>query len=276
MQKLTRLLSSRLYKVDYELYSDSKYRLIEEFPINSSTRHSSHIGSGSQRAMPTGNRVKVRSRHLSMQGNIRLGGGSRGTSGRPLSSSDGQLIDPTVDTAEPTPEGSVSTILRNLSSASLSDLANTFKTDRKSTNLTSVPDEDAEDEEDGAKAKFKQKITPASSIHSSSNILPGNASIGKRSNTNTSSNSQTGSVGEKSAGRRTISIQQLDTLWQDSGSKLLNFVHHGDSVTHPQPSVSKPVFAKEEEKKVESDRKSTSSSIDECSTKVTYKGFRIE
>lgn len=284
MQKLTRLLSSRLYKVDYELYSDSRYRLIEEFPAptNSSNRHSSHFGTGG-RAMSgvVGNRVKVRSRHLSMQGNPRHGGSpKRGASGRPLSTcgSDGQLTDmkqqdKQIDTVEPTPEGSVSTILRNLSSASISELASTFKTDRKSTNLTSVPDEDAEDEEDNGKVKFKNKPagtnTPASSIHSTSNILPGTASIGKRSNTNTSGNSLAGSVGEKSVGRRTISIQQLDTLWQDSGSKLLNFVHHGDNTTNPQPSVSKAISTKDEEKKVEWDRKSTSSSLDDGSNKVS-------
>ncbi|GAA5798646.1 hypothetical protein HPULCUR_004051 [Helicostylum pulchrum] len=285
MQKLTRLLSSRLYKVDYELHSDNRHRLIEEFSTGSniSNRYSSHFGSGGRAMSGGSNRVKVRSRHLSMQGNPRHGGSpKRGASGRPLSAcgSEGQLTDmkPSdkhVDPVDPTPEGSVSTILRNLSSASLSELANTFKTDRKSTNLTSVPDEELEEEsEENIKIKFGLKTmkpstsnTPASSINSgSSNALPINNSVGKRSNTNNSGNSLTGSVGEKSVGRRTISIQQLDTLWQDSGSKLLNFVHHGEN-NHPQPTLSKVLPVKDEEKKVDWDRRSTTSSIDEISNK---------
>lgn len=289
MQKLTRLLSSRLYKVDYELHSDNRHRLIEEFSTGSniSNRYSSHFGSGGRAMSGGSNRVKVRSRHLSMQGNPRHGGSpKRGASGRPLSAcgSEGQLTDmkPSdkhVDPVDPTPEGSVSTILRNLSSASLSELANTFKTDRKSTNLTSVPDEELEEEsEENIKIKFGLKTmkpstsnTPASSINSgSSNALPINNSVGKRSNTNNSGNSLTGSVGEKSVGRRTISIQQLDTLWQDSGSKLLNFVHHGEN-NHPQPTLSKVLPVKDEEKKVDWDRRSTTSSIDEISNKVNKK-----
>jgi hypothetical protein len=331
MQKLTRLLSARLYKVEYELYSDNRYRLIEEFPssaTSSSNRYSTHfggnnnsgngLGSGSGgRALSGGpivgsssnsNRVKVRSRHLSMQGNPRHHGGSpstkRGASGRPISScgSEGQLtdmkqqqekqtlvVDNSNSTAvqEPQPEGSVSTLLRNLSSASLSDIANTFKTDRKSTNLSSVPDEvEVEDEEDGAiggKQNLKFGIkniipassfsnTPTGSIHSASNIMPSSTSIGKRSNTNNSGsslngNGTTNSTGEKGVGRRTISIQQLDTLWQDSGSKLLNFVHHGDTISPPQPSASKAIPAKEEDKK-EWDNRSRSSSVDDNSAKV--------
>lgn len=354
MQKLTRLLSARLYKVEYELYSDNRYRLIEEFPNSatpSNNRFSTHFGinnnsgggSGSGRALSGGaivgntNRVKVRSRHLSMQGNPRHHGGSPplskrvGASGRPLSAcgSDGQLTDIkhqqqqekqslVIDNnqqqqqqqqQEPAPEGSVSTLLRNLSTASLSDIANTFKTDRKSTNLSSVPDEaeiEEEHEESGATSSSsgKQNLkfgikniipaasfsnTPSGSIHSTSNIMPSSASIGKRSNTNTSSgsslnggtgsgsgggsgnanNGTTSSAGEKSVGRRTISIQQLDTLWQDSGSKLLNFVHHGDNSSPPQPSsaASKAIPFKDEEKK-EWDNRSRSSSIDDNSAKV--------
>lgn len=286
MQKLTRLLSSRLYKVDYELHTDNRYRLIEELP-NVSNRYSSQFGSGGRAMSGGSHRVKVRSRHLSMQGNPRHGSSpKRAASGRPLSAcgSEGQLTEPKPqdkDAVDPTPEGSVSTILRNLSSASLSELANTFKTDRKSTNLTSVPDEEAEEEEEEEEGKPKFGIkhvkpapsfstTPASSIHSNSNVLPMNASIGKRSNTNNSGGSLAGSVGEKSVGRRTISIQQLDTLWQDSGSKLLNFVHHGDT-NHAQTTHAKSVPQKEEEKKVEWDRKSATSSIDEISNKVKKK-----
>lgn len=327
MQKLTRLLSFRLYKVEYELYSDSKYRLIEEFPSASSNtpsnnnRYSTHFGSGG-RAMSGivgSNRVKVRSRHLSMQGkkNPRQQGGGGEVSlnkGRPLSScrSEGQLLTSDANQQEkqshvdnsnnvsnstnvaaantanaagveqhPAPEGSVSTILRNLSSASLSDIANTFKTDRKSTNLTSVPDEESEEGEEQGKqgVKFGKKnvmpstsfsSTPSSSIHSNSNIGPASSTMGKRSNTNNSGNSlnggTSGSTGEKNnSGRRTISIQQLDTLWQDSGSKLLNFVHHDNN---PQSNALKGASTKDEDKKMDWDRRSTASSIDEISTKV--------
>lgn len=351
MQKLTRLLSSRLYKVEYELYPETKCRLIEEFPSSansSSNRYSTHFSSNagsnnnsaggsntaSGRALSGvvgGNpRVKVRSRHLSMQGNPRHGGGSlkRGVSGRPLSAcgSEGQLTDMKPpekqqhgEPQEPQPEGSVSTILRNLSSASLSDIANTFKTDRKSTNLTaSVVDEEGEEEHayqvdenhEHAKQSIKFGIkkniipsasfsnTPSSSIHSSSNIQPSSTSIGKRSNTNNSGNSLTGGSsgnvasgggsgtslggghnpnngtssggGEKSVSRRAISIQQLDTLWQDSGSKLLNFVHHGDINASPQISSSKAGSKDEEKKGVIDWDHASGSSIEEMSTKVSY------
>ncbi|KAL9549835.1 hypothetical protein MBANPS3_005021 [Mucor bainieri] len=275
MQKLTRLLSSRLYKVEYELYPDTKYRLIEEFPssansnTSSSNRYSTHFNSSSNNifnsatsnntattttattggralsAVVGGNpRVKVRSRHLSMQGNPRHGGGKGGGAGagssslkrgtslarRPLSAcgTEGHLLTDMktpekqqhADTHEqPIPEGSVSTILRNLSSASLSDIANTFKTDRKSTNLTaSVVDEEGEDEDhegggggtrhSNIKFGIKKGIipsasfsnTPSSSIHSASNIQPSSTSIGKRSNTNNSGNSLTGGGNSISGG----------------------------------------------------------------------------
>lgn len=348
MQKLTRLLSSRLYKVEYDLYTETKFRLIEEFPSSANSnnnRYSAHFSSnnnGNVNNSSSGNnnnnngttggvggsnnsggnpRVKVRSRHLSMQGNPRHGGSlKRGSSGRPLSAcgSEGQLTDMKSQEKQyiepqeqPIPEGSVSTILRNLSSASLSDIANTFKTDRKSTNLaSSVVDEEGEeedqDEERGGghqepeaskqniKFGIKKNIissasfsnTPSSSIHSSSNIQPSSTSIGKRSNTNTSGNSLTGggsggsinggnvgtsasgTIGEKGVGRRAISIQQLDTLWQDSGSKLLNFVHHGDTDARPQINTSK-IASKDDEKKVFIDWDHASgSSIEEMSTKV--------
>ncbi|KAI9480932.1 MAG: hypothetical protein EXX96DRAFT_564755 [Benjaminiella poitrasii] len=261
MQKLTRLLSSRLYKVEYDLYSDTKYRFIEDFPASvlpaGANRYSAHIANiNSTTGRPT-NRSKVRSRHLSIQG--RPGGNTskRNTASnpasRPLSAcgSNGQLTE--VKPAEaPEPEGSVSTLLRNLSSASLTEIANTFKSDRKSTHLSSVMDEEnAEgDEESSTTKKFGIKsVMPVQQ--------PSNVSLGKRSNTN---NSGTSLTGEK--GRRAISIQQLDSLWQDSGSKLLNLVHHGD----PQPSTSKALPKEEEVKKTDMDHGSTSS-VDELSTK---------
>jgi hypothetical protein len=222
MQKLTRLLSSRLYKVEYELYPDTKYRLIEELPAASSNRYSTHFNansaagvssSGNSARLSSGShRSRSKSRHLSMQDKQ-----------EPLPQ-------------DPIPEGSVSTILRNLSSASLSDIANTFKADRKSTNLASVADEDDPD---------PKKQLPVSS----STKRPPPPTTDKN--------------------RRAISIQQLDTLWQDSGSKLLNFVHHGDINTNnpistPQPSLSK---VKDEKGGVDWDHTSASS-IEDISTKV--------
>ncbi|CEP09769.1 hypothetical protein [Parasitella parasitica] len=368
MQKLTRLLSSRLYKVEYELYSETKYRLIEEAPssANSNNRFSTHFANNTSGIMNSGanssniasnpvivsgggggsigasagralssvvggtGRVRSRSRHLSMQG-------KRGSSGRPLSAcfSEEQLTDIKMHEKQylepqeqPIPEGSVSSILRNLSSASLSDIANTFKTDRKSTNLTSsVVDEEGEEEDHHEPEYLKQSIkfglnkknvvpstsfsnTPSSSIHSSSNIQPATISLGKRSNTNNSGNSLTGgtagtgagagagagvgagagagigagsgasiggggsgnasgsggTIGERGIGRRAISIQQLDTLWQDSGSKLLNFVHHGDGSTTPQMNSSKATRDDEKKGIVDWDHAS-GSSIEEISTK---------
>ncbi|RCI03744.1 Ral GTPase-activating protein subunit alpha-2, partial [Rhizopus stolonifer] len=287
MQKLTRLLSSRLYKIDYELYPESKHRLMEEFNgsnINIGTRYSAHFnnannttGSNSRGHTGGGSRSKARLRHISMQ--------------------EKQALEATPET-----EGSMSNILRNLSSASLSDIANTFKTDRKSTNLALVLDEEAEEEEDANPAtsvKFGIKnIKPvnsssntpshASSGHSNTNhVQSSSASIGKRANANSSSHSltgrsastssnhataaansnhagntnATGTTGEKTVGRRTISIQQLDTLWQDSGSKLLNFVHHGDN-------TQSGIMKKDEDKKGMPDWDHASvSSIEEMSTK---------
>lgn len=220
MQKLTRLLSLRLYKVEYELYPDTKYRLIEELPNNrySSYNAISTTTSGSTnnsvRLSGTGsNRSRSKSRHLSMH-----------------EKSSNELIQPTQD--NPVPEGSVSTILRNLSSASLSDIANTFKADRKSTHLASVADE--EEEENDTVKKLP--------VHKKNLAEP--------------------STMDKN--RRAISIQQLDTLWQDSGSKLLNFVHHGDPTNLPPP-----VKVKEEKTEIES-----TSSIEELSTKVRRTLYR--
>jgi hypothetical protein len=281
MQKLTRLLSSRLYKVEYELYPDTKYRLIEETPNTaiSGNRYSSHFNTNTasintpnintvttnanqnvRSASGGSNRNKARSRHLSMQGNPRLRRGSFST--RPSSAIEGKLTNASEDVMigdineSPAPEGSVSTLLRNLSSASLSDIANTFKTDRKSTHLTSVVDEE-EEESEPRNTKFSIK-KPTSG--------PSSASMGKRSNTNNSGSS----IGASEA-RRAISIQQLDTLWQDSGSKLLNFVqqHHGND---PQSSASKGTVQQEAEKKSVLDwDHASASSIDEISTKVSLR-----
>lgn len=324
MQKLTRLLSCRLYKVEYELYPDTKYRLMEDFPTmstNSNHRYSTHFNPNTSTTTNSSNtphansnvtgsnaRNKVRSRHLSMQGNPRLRRTS--LSARPLSAIEGKLTDPSssisttmedvaighqTETAStstaataaaptaaspppPAPEGgSVSTLLRNLSSASLSDIANTFKTDRKSTHLTSVVDE-GEDENDVHSNTTKFGIKKPSSGG------PSSASMSKRSNTNNSGSSSIGSGNGGSTGvggnvpetRRTISIQQLDTLWQDSGSKLLNFVqHHGNDHANSLSNVSKTTMQQQQQQDTVLEKKSivdwdhaSASSIDEISTKV--------
>ncbi|OBZ91240.1 Ral GTPase-activating protein subunit alpha-2 [Choanephora cucurbitarum] len=295
MQKLTRLLSSRLYKVDYELYPDTKHRLVEEFPSNNTNTsgttgrsNNNNTNSGASIHSRGGNssRSKSKTRHNNIQ--------------------ERQMLEST-----PEPEGSMSNLLRNLSSASLSDIANPFKTDRKSASLALVVDEELEDAhiDYGVTNTVKfgiKNIKPANSssntpshassghnTHNASTVQPSSASIGKRGNTfhsstnNSSTNNTNGHVlrgrsgsinsnagnnatlnhtatSDKSTGRRTISIQQLDTLWQDSGSKLLNFVHHGDNT---QPTIVKS-SAKDDDKKntLEWDHASASS-IEEISTK---------
>ncbi|KAG1471230.1 hypothetical protein G6F56_002246 [Rhizopus delemar] len=293
MHSMTRLLSTRLYKVEYDF---DKNRTADE-----NIQQSIHFTSNS-RALSSNNnnKNKVRSRHLSIQGNPK---GSTSTSnkhnssGRPLSScgSEGQLVTGSQDKQSveqqylepspsntPAPEGSVSTILRNLSSASLSDIASTFKADRKSTNLTSVPDGEEVGEEQIAPTKQNVKfgiknIIPTASFsntssHTSSSggnqyALTSSTSTVKRVSGSHASASGHGTVSStgghekisSGTGRRTISIQQLDSLWQDSGSKLLNFVHHGNDGLQVGASKGSPV--KHDEKKIEWDRKSGSSSV---------------
>ncbi|KAI8993599.1 hypothetical protein BDB01DRAFT_847455 [Pilobolus umbonatus] len=258
MQKLTKLLSTRLYKVDYE-YKPEKLRMEDAAPVLLGNR-ALLAGVTVEITGPTimVNKSKARSRHLSMQEH--------------KYSSMGDMLEST----NPVPEGSVSTMLRNFSSASLSEIANTFKTERKSTNLTSVPDDDAEGimEEEmslNKNSKFGIKnIIPTTSYSSTpsygSNHLSSSNSIGKRSinNTNTGNMNAAGGSG---IGRRAISIQQLDSLWQDSGSKLINLVHHG-SDNNPQSSSSKVLHSAKEEDEVSRkkmgdwDRRSGSNSID--------------
>ncbi|KAI9252129.1 hypothetical protein BY458DRAFT_359294 [Sporodiniella umbellata] len=293
MQSMTMLLSTRLYKVEYDLEKNKS--------LDESAHHSIHFTNNSRALTAnSSNKNKARSRHLSIHGNPKNSistGSKRNSSGRPLSScgSEGQLIsgfqdkqntennhlDPNMS-GMPGPEGSVSTILRNLSSASLSDLANTFKNDRKSTNLTSVPDneETGEDQTTSTKQNVKfgiKNIIPTTSFsntssHTSSsggnqNQLATSTSTVKRvsgSHNPTSSHGVHSSAGSQDKtntgnGRRTISIQQLDSLWQDSGSKLLSFVHHGNDGL--QTGVPKNNSVKHEEKKVEWDKRSASSSV---------------
>ncbi|KAI7906537.1 uncharacterized protein BX663DRAFT_496797 [Cokeromyces recurvatus] len=266
MQKLTQLLSSRLYKVEYDLYSDTKYRLIEELPASAmpvTNRYSMQITNMSSTTTTSRSKgSKIRSRHLSIQGRQSNKRNTSNSVSRPLSAcgSDGQLIEARQQDPQPEPEGSVSTLLRNLSSASLTDFAYTFKSDRKSTNLSSVVDEEKPEEEEE-----ETTTTPTKNLKFGIKSMmpaqqPSSAALGKRSNT---SIANTSSSNEK--GRRAISIQQLDTLWQDSGSKLLNLVHHGDS----QASISKTANKEEDTKMIDlvDHSGSTSSSIDEISTK---------
>ncbi|CAO3694673.1 unnamed protein product [Rhizopus microsporus] len=297
MHNLTRLLSSRLYKIEYDI---DRHR-----PTDDQQQPFHFISSSRSSAIGSSNKSKIRSRHLSIHGhpkNNTSTGNKRGSAGRPLSSSgsEGQLVPNAQDkqfseqqqtdhsqstTALPPPEGSVSTILRNLSSASLSDIANTFKSDRKSTNLTSVPDNEELDDETVTTTKQNIKfgiknIIPTSSFsntssHTSSSgsnyhALASSASAAKRTSgshtlgNNASShgmNAMSGGQdkGMTGSGRRTISIQQLDSLWQDSGSKLLNFVHHNNEGS--QANVTKGLTIKHDDKKTEWDRRSGSSSV---------------
>jgi hypothetical protein len=254
MHKLTKLLSFRLYLVDYDISIDKLDQSSSNNNESVNHRHSILVSNlhrnSSSNTNPTGasngnNKSKVRSRHLSMQSRgghspkrginrpLSATGGSEGqidtSSKQPPSSSSGS---PISEDASPLPEGSMSTMLRNISSASLSDLANTFKPDRKSTHLT-------EEDDEHAKQKFGIK-----NITGSFSNTPSSHSI-----TSNSSKKNPPAVG----GRRTISIQQLDTLWQDSGSKLLNFVHHAE------PPV-KPEWDKKSESSTEESLKSNGSS----------------
>ncbi|KAI8367588.1 uncharacterized protein BYT42DRAFT_586812 [Radiomyces spectabilis] len=304
MHKLTRLLSERLYKVDYDAEAGlDRYNLGIQSMHGGTNRGSVYFGTPA--STNTRGRSRVRSRHLSIQGDHR--GQTKLGTARPLSAggSDGQLIDiPSherldhgdyaTDTSQersPATEISTFSLPRNKSSASLNDKASSVKTgDRRSANLTSldvphIEESFVEDERDGSgigggstsagrtgnNIKFGIKnIIPTSSFSTSN--APSHASHG------TTGAGTTGSgLSKRGSGRRTMSIHQLDNLWQDSGSKLLNFVHHSAGGTNdkileggPQPSTSKALnaaAAKEDDdrkngKITDWDRRSTSSSMD--------------
>ncbi|KAI8984457.1 hypothetical protein BDF20DRAFT_911553 [Mycotypha africana] len=298
MQKLTRLLSSRLYKVEYDLVPETKYRFVEEFQpsstsqtmdINTSSSSSSnrysyfggtnniHIpaaatgGGNSARSSITGK--SKRSRHLSMQSNPRHGGGNskRVSANRPLSTggSEGQLLDTKhhekqyYDTLSnnyeqqqqqqlqqpPAPEGSVSTLLRNLSSASLQDIANTFKSERKSTNLTAVMDEDMIEEMDetsttaatvpnstlkssaGSNSKFGIKITmpvttfssapsQGSSVQSTNNASTFGATLMKKANAGHGVQINSSKQGVKDADKKLVPEWDLSSGSSVEGSSI--------------------------------------------------------
>lgn len=255
MQKLTRVLSAKLYKVEYD--TQLSERLSRDghgcptFPHQQSSM-----------ATPCRGRSKVRSRHLSMHGESR---GSNRTAGRPLSAggSNGQLVDfnaqdKAFSGADKTAEASQAlvsvtntiSIARNMSSVSLNEKSSPSKaSDRRSAHLPDAEESAAsEDEKDHAQSstgsvgrKFGLKsVIPAASFSTSSTQQhhtgagPSTANAG-------------GSVGassHKRSGRRTVSIHQFDALWQDSGSKFLNFVHHaqhGDTSDTALGSTSKAI-----------------------------------
>lgn len=238
MHKLTRLLSARLYNVEYDAHPSDR--------SDEHHRYSLHIVSNNHRS-----RAKVRSRHLSIQGDLRTG--SKRTTGRPLSSgaSDGQLMENPPPPPPPMPEDySDGAIVRNVSNISLSERGSKTS-DRRSGVIQDLE----ESEEASSNVKFGAKTAiPTSST--SSNIAQAQQPVvtgnGSQRRANTS--------------RRTVSIHQLDTLFQESGSKLLSFVqHHGDAV-EPTASTSKVLSTArdEEEKRKQSewDRKSMGSSVE--------------
>lgn len=298
MHKLTRLLSARLYKVEYE------YQPLEH-PTDDSNRAIQYHCSYGNRP-----RNKVRSRHLSIQADLRS---NKRSTARPLSSggSDGQLFDTvtaqdkvySVDNASsskttehPGTESSTSNavmIMRNLSSLSLSEKASSSKTsDRRSAHIVDIDENQGmsfsgiDEEGNGSSSssthgrsggnniKFGIKnIIPAPSF--SSSTAPATSPTGPPMISTTQANSGSSSIGSGSQKRsnntrRAVSIHQFDTLWQDSSSKLLNFVHHGqqqhgDSSESSTRPATLGAYAKDEDDKKsrhDADRKSIASSID--------------
>lgn len=299
MHKITRLLSARLYKVDYECQP------LEHVTDDSNRAIQYHSNYGNRP------RNKVRSRHLSIQADLRS---NKRSTARPLSSggSDGQLFDTvaaqdkvyTTDNAtssktteHPNAESSASNavmIMRNLSNLSLSEKASSSKTsDRRSAHFVDIDENQGmsfsgiDEEANGGSSsssshgrsggnniKFGIKnIIPAPSF--SSSTAPATSPTGPPMISTTQANSGSSSIGSGSQKRgnntrRTVSIHQFDTLWQDSSSKLLNFVHHGQQ-QHGDPSESNPrpttlsAYAKDEDDRKsrhDMDRKSIASSID--------------
>ncbi|KAF7726352.1 Ral GTPase-activating protein subunit alpha-1 [Apophysomyces ossiformis] len=296
MHKLTKLLSSRLYKVEYDSNPGSeRHSLPHEDGHIIQNRHSMHFGNPTSASR---GRNKVRTRHLSIQGDHPRAFCNR-AAGRPLSSggSEGQLTqlpiqEDSIDLLQdhfPAPETSLSTVLRNSSSVSLSEKPNYAKAlNRRSAHLTAteiphIEEPTTEDEKDtsgtaggstargGANIKFGIKnIIPTTSFSTSN--APSQSNSG---NSHISAGGSVGSSLSKRGTRRTMSIHQFDTLWQDS-SKLLNFVHHSSSGNEKntdssglQPSNVKTVAKDEDDagnskkgKPVDWDRKSSNSSTE--------------
>lgn len=248
MHKMTRVLSLRLYKVEYGPMVDSD----EPLPSRVNIAHATGRGRS--------NTNKVRSRHLSIQGDHpRL---RKWADGRPLSAggSDGQLVDLPQDKAQASPpvdksiEETVSssapatqTMIRNVSNISLSDKAS----HRRSAHFVDI--DESTDEGGGAGTGADEAPEEEDMSGSSSTGRAGNMKFIKNimptaSFSASNAPNSAGSIHAKrgSSSRRTASIHQLDTIWQDSGSKLLNFVHSSN----------------DEVKDKEWDRKSGASSVE--------------
>ncbi|KAI9018532.1 hypothetical protein CLU79DRAFT_705818 [Phycomyces nitens] len=282
VNKVTRLLAFRLYKVDYEhLVESHRQPLLDTHVVQNrySMQFTTNTASGNR------GRTKARTRHLSIQGDRPRTSASNRAAGRPLSAggSDSQLIDngnektqSGIDTPYETPSEATTPV--TLRSKISMPAIESQPGDRKSANLsTDIPhiEEPPSNEPIGPSTSTGKQSGVKFGIK---NILPTanfstthNASGSGNGGGGPSGNSVGSSLKKRSSGRRTMSIHQLDSLWQDSGSKLMNFVHHS---THHDKHIeasgqSKAVMhggAKEEEEvkksKPEWDNKSSGSSVE--------------
>ncbi|KAI7855415.1 hypothetical protein BDC45DRAFT_568310 [Circinella umbellata] len=320
MHKLTRVLSSGLYKVEYDI---SDKHSLDETKV---------LFQQSNLPAMTGNRTrsKVRSRHLSIQGDLQP---IKLAAGRPLSAgaSDGQLVDmisqdkmlgqvennnnsnitkqgvtksgdqPAFDMAA-TPTAPPVMIMRNTSNISLSEKGSKAS-DRRSAYLGDIEDVAVLREEGGGTQQNTSHNTGPASSSSGGNVKFGIKNIIPTSSFSTSTmpshqqsqqqqqtpvtniTSGAASIGGgsqkrgQSTGRRTVSIHQFDTLFQDSGSKFLSFVH-GQQGQQPQQhhhnvdnndgiSNLKSGSIKEDDKNRDWDRRSASSSADRIDESMT-------
>ncbi|KAG0169558.1 Ral GTPase-activating protein subunit alpha-2 [Apophysomyces sp. BC1015] len=296
--KLTRVLSARLYKVEYDSSpGNDKHTQPHQDGHIIQNRHSMHFGNSTS---ATRGRNKVRTRHLSIQGDHPRAFCNR-AAGRPLSTggSEGQLTqfpiqENLIDSLQeysPVPETSFSTAFRNSSSVSLSEKPSYSKAmNRRSAHLTATdvphieePSIEDEKETSGISSSSSASRTGPNIKFGIKNIMP-TASFSTSNAPSQSSSSAShiaagGSVGsglsKRGNTRRTMSIHQFDALWQDS-SKLLNLVHHstGSNEKHSdtlglQPLTSKALAKDEDDssnnkktKSVDWDRRSTNSSIE--------------
>ncbi|KAI8093558.1 uncharacterized protein BX664DRAFT_295379 [Halteromyces radiatus] len=306
MHRLTKVLSSKLYKVDYESYRTHSDKSGAIHNRLSGYLHGGITGTSGVSSGTSGGR-KLRSRHLSIQDEQRGAtntrnsggairpisiGGSGNSSGGVGSSSEGQLMGLTTKQQEqpfkserpmaelidgfPLPPGveiptTVSTSYSPSSLAAAAGVPSTTTTsstterpkasDRRSGTGLAVEsiDEDKATSSPSSPGtvltgshstsrKFGIKnIIPTTSFSSSqsSSALPtiekddyninnnrssggGSISAGNIHQHNQGTGSASSSLGSR-RGKRTVSIHQFDHLIQESGSKLLNFVHHTTS-----------------------------------------------
>ncbi|KAL0082506.1 hypothetical protein J3Q64DRAFT_1642782 [Phycomyces blakesleeanus] len=283
MNKVTRLLAFRLYKVEYEPSLEThRQPLLESHAVQN--RYSMQFNANA--APGNRGRTKARTRHLSIQGDRPRTSASNRVAGRPLSAggSDGQLIDSVNDKTQsgidtPYETASEATTPVTLRSKISMPAIEPQTADRRSANLsTDIPhiEEPVLDEpigpststgkQSGVKFGIKN-ILPTASFSTANNSGSGGNSGGN----GPSGNSVGSSLKKRSSGRRTMSIHQLDSLWQDSGNKLMNLVHHS---AHHDKHLETPGQAKsatyngvkEEEEvkksKPEWDNKSSGSSVE--------------